>query len=191
MSQSTEATGTGKRRFTKVRAILAGGLVLGVGAAITLAAWNDSEVATGTFAAGNFGIEGSTNGTEFSEHEDEANAATLEFEVGADSLSPDDSVYEGFAVRLISTSDYAADVTVTQDTSSALVGTTASYVYTDSTTCDATTFAAGADDGAAFSLTALNTPVFVCFQVSADDTLVQGATGSITWTFDAVSTTEL
>lgn len=29
----------------KVRAILAGGLVLGVGAAVVLAAWNDSEFA--------------------------------------------------------------------------------------------------------------------------------------------------
>ena len=43
-----------------IRAILAGGIVLGVGAAVTLAAWNASEFATGTFQAGTFTIEGAT-----------------------------------------------------------------------------------------------------------------------------------
>ena len=41
-----------------IRAILAGGLVLGVGAAVTLAAWNDSEFVTGTFTAGTFNLRG-------------------------------------------------------------------------------------------------------------------------------------
>ena len=46
----------------KILAVLAGGLVLGVGVAVTLAAWNDSEFATGTFTAGSFNLEGSTTG---------------------------------------------------------------------------------------------------------------------------------
>lgn len=44
----------------KVLAVLAGGVVLGVGVGVTLAAWNDSEFATGTFTAGSFNLEGST-----------------------------------------------------------------------------------------------------------------------------------
>jgi len=46
-AQSRRA-GTG---FRRLRAVLAGGLVLGVGAALTLAAWNDAEFATGSFQA--------------------------------------------------------------------------------------------------------------------------------------------
>lgn len=192
MSQSTDAVYTKRRRFTKIRAILAGGLVLGVGAAITLAVWSDSEFATGTFAAGNFGIEGSTDGTTFSEHPDKVSAATLDFQVDADSLSPDDSVYAGFAVQLTADSDYAADVTISEDTTDALAGTTASYVYTTTATCDSTEFAAGTDaNKATFSLAAIGTPVFVCFQVTADGTLAQGDSGSITWTFAAQSTDTL
>ena len=44
---------TAKRRSRSrmIRAILAGGLVLGVGTAVTLAAWNDSEFVTETFTA--------------------------------------------------------------------------------------------------------------------------------------------
>ncbi|MEJ7649283.1 MAG: SipW-dependent-type signal peptide-containing protein [Nakamurella sp.] len=43
-------------RRRKFRAVLAAGLVLGVGGAVTLAAWNDSEYATGTFTAGTFNM---------------------------------------------------------------------------------------------------------------------------------------
>ncbi|MCW4458675.1 SipW-dependent-type signal peptide-containing protein [Microbacterium sp. MPKO10] len=192
MSQSTDATGTTRRRFTKIRAILAGGLVLGVGAAITLAVWNDSEFATGQFAAGNFGIEGSADGNTFSDHADEANAASLNFQVDADALSPDDSVYAGFAVQLVAGSDYAANVTISQDDSAAPAGTTTSYVYTTTATCNATAFASGTDtDVSMFALSAPTTPTYVCFQVTADDSLEQGATGNITWTFAAESTTTL
>lgn len=192
MSQSTEPAGTTRRRFTKIRAILAGGLVLGVGAAITLAVWNDSEVATGDFAAGNFGIVGSTDGgVNFDEHPSEPSAATLNFDVSADTLAPGDTVYASFAVQLTDTSDYGADVTVTQDIANALTGTSASYAYTTNATCDEAAFGAGDDTGSPFSLTALDTPVYVCFQVTAGPTLVQGDTGSITWTFAAQSTDAL
>ncbi|XSS44541.1 SipW-dependent-type signal peptide-containing protein [Propionibacteriaceae bacterium Y1685] len=38
----------------KFRAALAGGLVLGIGAVVTLAAWTDDENAAGQFSAGTF-----------------------------------------------------------------------------------------------------------------------------------------
>ncbi|UWF76726.1 MULTISPECIES: SipW-dependent-type signal peptide-containing protein [Microbacterium] len=42
-------------RFRRIQALLAGGLVLGVGAAATLAAWNDTEHGSATFTAGRLG----------------------------------------------------------------------------------------------------------------------------------------
>ena len=50
------------RRFRQFRALLAGGLVLGLGGTYTLAAWNDSEQASAEFVAGAFEIEASMDG---------------------------------------------------------------------------------------------------------------------------------
>ncbi|SFH86076.1 hypothetical protein E3O11_09355 [Cryobacterium levicorallinum] len=49
-----------QKRNRRIRAVLAGGLVLGLGAAVTLAAWNDSEFARGSFAASGFNLVGSS-----------------------------------------------------------------------------------------------------------------------------------
>jgi predicted ribosomally synthesized peptide with SipW-like signal peptide len=46
-----------------VRALLAGGLVLGVGATATIAAWTDQELATSTVTAGSFSIVSRVGGT--------------------------------------------------------------------------------------------------------------------------------
>jgi predicted ribosomally synthesized peptide with SipW-like signal peptide len=45
--------------FLRARALLAGGLVLGLGAAVTSAAWNDSEFATATITTSSFNTESS------------------------------------------------------------------------------------------------------------------------------------
>ena len=181
-----------QRGWTKARAILAGGLVLGVGAAITLAAWTDQEWAKGVFGSGQFGIQGATDGSTFAEHPDQASAATLNFQIGADRLAPNDTVYAGYAVRLAPGTTNQADVTVTQDDSAKIAGTTASYRYTTSATCDATAYAAGTNEnGTSFELTALGTPVYLCFRVSADSTLPQGQSGTILWNFAATSTDAL
>ncbi|GEC74299.1 SipW-dependent-type signal peptide-containing protein [Microbacterium maritypicum] len=86
----------------KVLAVLAGGLVLGVGTAVTLAAWNDSEFANGTFTAGAFNLQGSTDGTAYADHDSAGSAATLAFTLPAGlvgNMSPTSSVYAGFWVR--------------------------------------------------------------------------------------------
>lgn len=189
MSESTVGPRAEKRQgWTKARAILAGGLVLGVGTAITLAAWSDNEWAKGLFQSGKFGIEGSTNGTTFASHPDAASAAQLDFTVAANRLSPNDTVYAGFAVRLTADSTNQAAVTMTQDTAAAIPGTTATHKIVSSATCDAAAFNASTDTATSFNLTALNAPVFVCFKVSADGTLQQGQSGSIVWDFAATST---
>jgi predicted ribosomally synthesized peptide with SipW-like signal peptide len=64
----------------KVTAVLAGGLVLGIGAASTLAAWTDQEQTQATFTAGIFRLMSSTNGSTFEDHT--SNVATLTFTGG-------------------------------------------------------------------------------------------------------------
>ncbi|MDR6986618.1 putative ribosomally synthesized peptide with SipW-like signal peptide [Paenarthrobacter nitroguajacolicus] len=119
------------RNAPKIRAILAGGLVLGVGAAITLAAWNDSEFAQGTFTAGAFNLEGSTDGTTFGENPVTA-PATLGFTAAPANLAPGDVVTAPFAVRLDDTTSNDATVTVSTEASTgALTGL--SYSLTQST----------------------------------------------------------
>ncbi|MEI3842970.1 MULTISPECIES: SipW-dependent-type signal peptide-containing protein [Microbacterium] len=50
-----------RTRSRRLRALLAGGLVLGVGASLTFAAWTDQEAATSTITAGTFAIEARTD----------------------------------------------------------------------------------------------------------------------------------
>jgi predicted ribosomally synthesized peptide with SipW-like signal peptide len=97
------------RRKDKVRALLAGGLVLGVGAAFTLAAWTDNE-----WVFGGAGPDDENPGTKtyameqntvapFAEgtwtDEPDANGGYLDFTVQAASLLPGDTVYAPFQLR--------------------------------------------------------------------------------------------
>ena len=52
----------------RVRAVLASGLVLGVGATVTLASWSDNEFATGNFTSSVFATESSVNGTPYADN---------------------------------------------------------------------------------------------------------------------------
>lgn len=90
----------GKRVSQKVRALLAAGVVLGLGGASTLAAWTDYENASATFTAGTFGIVGSIGGTTFSEHSAEE-PAQLAFAPEANGLAPGSVTYAAFSVRTI------------------------------------------------------------------------------------------
>lgn len=51
------------RRWRQIRALLAGGMVFGLGASATIAAWTDTENASGDFRAGTFMIEANADGT--------------------------------------------------------------------------------------------------------------------------------
>jgi predicted ribosomally synthesized peptide with SipW-like signal peptide len=83
----------------RLRAVLAGGLVLGIGSAVTLAAWNDSEHGTATFTAGTFGIVGAADGTTFAEHPAASSPALLTFQVTPTALAPGTTTYALFSVR--------------------------------------------------------------------------------------------
>lgn len=198
-----------RRRSRMIRAILAGGLVLGVGAAVTLAAWNDSEFATGTFTAGSFGMEGSTDGTAFSEHATAGAAATLSFTVaGANlALSPGDKVAAPFAVRLITGTTNNGNVVIQTPTSTGTVSNityevvrVANVAACTTTAVDSTgtslitagtaiTAVAGPntfqlDKGA--TITVPGAAQVLCFKFTAG-AIAQGQTGTVTWQLQATS----
>lgn len=86
-------------RSRRIRAVLAGGLVLGVGATMTLAAWNDSEYATATFTAGRFDIVGAADGATFSSHATTGTAAALTFVAAPTAMAPGTTTYALYSVK--------------------------------------------------------------------------------------------
>ncbi|MFK4760432.1 SipW-dependent-type signal peptide-containing protein [Microbacterium sp. ZW T5_45] len=194
----------------KALAVLAGGLVLGVGAAVTLAAWNDSEFATGTFQAGAFNLEGSTDGVDYAEHPD-APGAALAFTLPlAGNLSPTDTVYAPFWLRLDDATTTGAEVTVTREASSGANEANISYdIYAigAAAPCDASASAGtllvsgdaltDSDAGSTFALAAPVSPAAgvaqkVCVIATAGPetgpgALVEGGAASATWKFAAES----
>lgn len=168
----------------KIAAILAGGLVLGTGAAVTLASWNDSEVATGNFAAGTFVFQGSADGATFTDHSSVAGSASLAFSAGFDRLTPNDVVYAPYALRL--TGNTPATLTAQLPNITGTINGKLDFgtVQTPTFGCNAASFAAG------LPLTTTITPgqtVYVCIRVSASDTLVQGDAGQVNWQWNVVS----
>lgn len=199
----------------KVLAVLAGGLVLGVGVAGVLAAWNDSEFATGTFTAGAFDLEGSTDGTTFSDHnvDDGDTAAALAFTLPAGvvgNMSPSDTVYAGLWVRLAAGTTTGADLGADGTTADPAASSNtdhlsyAVYQLAPGATCDAasavgTPIATGATLDAQTGVTTVpltegatadtaGTAVQLCFAVTADAALEPGLVTDATWKFTATST---
>jgi predicted ribosomally synthesized peptide with SipW-like signal peptide len=197
-----------RRRSRMIRAILAGGLVLGVGAAVTMAAWNDSEFVTGTFTAGTFNMQGSTtDGTTFTDHP-VGTPGTLTFTVAPLLLSPGDTVYAPFALRLAANTTNNANVVInaTPATTGTVTNLTYELVRTTAFTCGS-----GTTDSTGTSLITAGTAVttvagpntfvlnkgapvtsagatqFLCFKVTAGAGLTQGQTGTVTWQFTASS----
>lgn len=213
---STSSLPAERRGRRKIRAILAAGVVLGVGAAVTLAAWNDSETVTGTFTAGSFNLQGSTTGatTGFADHNvaDGDTAASLAFALPANlsqNIAPAQTVYSPFWVRLAAGTTTGADLAVA---AAAGTGTNAAnlsyavYSISASATCDAATVASLTPVASGATLnTAPGTgtvgltkgagapsvdgdAVQLCFAVTGQTGLVQGGASVATWTLTATST---
>lgn len=199
MNNTTE---TKRLRGRKVAAVLAGGLVLGVGTMATLASWNDSEFANATFTAGTFIFQGSTDGTAYADHAAIGSAASMSFTAPVGNLTPDDVVAAPFAVRLGAGTTNNATVTIAAPTTTntvtnlswELIDTGASFGCTAATTGTAIvsssaftggtgTFSLNQGPDAATAGTARN----LCFKVTAGAGLAQAQTGSATWEFRAVS----
>jgi predicted ribosomally synthesized peptide with SipW-like signal peptide len=191
-----------------VRAVLAGGVVLGIGAAITLAAWNDSEFATGTFSSGHFDVQGSTDGSTFSNHASSGAAAALSFSTGFGTMSPTDVVAAPFVLHLDKDTNYDATVSVHSAAGSGTAAANLTYqivqvaslaACTPSATGSATIVPAGTGlssvtGASTFELAASTNPgvdpgvdVVVCIQVTAGASLAQGTSAVGTWEFLAAS----
>lgn len=102
----------------KIRAILAGGLALGVGATVTLAAWNDSEYATTTVTASTFNIvgnmSGTTGGTAFTEHDTTATAGAVTYTPTVAGVSPGTVSFGTVQIQTTSATNVGGSVVVQQ-----------------------------------------------------------------------------
>lgn len=94
----------------KRKAILAGGVVLGLGAAVTLAAWSDDVFANGTFNTGSFELEGNLTTTDVDssavvtqyQKYDTSPGGTLQFKqvLTEVTLQPNEEVFAPISLRL-------------------------------------------------------------------------------------------
>lgn len=189
--------------FTRVRALLAGALVLGVGATLTLASWTDQEYAQGSFATSTFAIEGAADGT-FGDHS--ATPAPLLFTATAAAMSPGSITYSRFVVRTTAATTVAGTVQM----SGATVGgnglgdylTYGVRTIAAGGACESTTYASGvlviADGsvltGGSSTVQALpaagSASVTYCFAIKLPvDTpnSMQGKNATATWTFTGTS----
>lgn len=187
-------------RLLRIRALLAGGLVLGTGATSTLASWNDAEYANGTFTAARFGVEGSLDGTNYSKHTS-SNAAALSFSPAVTGLFPGNTSYAAFAVRATSGS-IAGHVQISAGTPTGALSDLRYGVRTVSGMgqCNAASYAGGGaviPDGSTLgtsaavsqTLAADRTPVYYCFAISLPVGASNGMQGqAIAQTWQLVAT---
>lgn len=133
--------------YLRLRALLAGALVLGVGSSVTLASWTDSDFAAGSFGASVFQTESNASkpydvqGT-WSPN-DISPGATLVFTASA--MSPGTVVYAPFAIRTKAAS-VAGEVVLgtpavtSSGTGNADLGAALRYRVIRSATCQASSF---------------------------------------------------
>lgn len=198
----TNTTETTRRRGRKVAAILAGGLVLGVGTMATLATWNDSEYANATFTAGTFIFRGSLDGTNYTDHATTGAAASLSFTSPVLNLTPNDTVAAPFALRLGAGTTNDADVSIAMPTTTGtvtnltwqLIDTGATFGCTAATTGTSVVASSALSAGSGTFTLPKGATVAVdgtaknlCFKVTAGAGLQQGQTATATWLFQAVS----
>ncbi|MGA9871794.1 MAG: SipW-dependent-type signal peptide-containing protein [Rhodococcus sp. (in: high G+C Gram-positive bacteria)] len=204
-------------RKRKARALLAGGLVLGIGAAVTLAAWTDNVYGWSDFGTGDdtWNIQGdfSPTGTDAWEEAAVTPGSPFTFPAARFDLTPGDTVYAPIRLRLQPGQALNAAVTLNGAVPSpaappAPQGDPAlqealQYTVTQggtSTACTAGTptgsvIATGSLDTSsapnAITLLADATPVPLCFAVTLPDgspTTLSGLnTGRVVWEFEGVS----
>ena len=204
MSGST-STDDRRGRRRKLAAILAGGLVVGVGTMATLASWNDTEYASGSFTAGKFNLQGSIDQAAFTEHASAGAAAVLGFSAPVSVLTPGDTVYSPYALRLDKTSSNAGTVVVSAGTSTGVVtnitytlfttaaagctaaSTPVTTIVTNGTTLGSVGTPVSFNVAKPVNITTDGVPTYLCFKVTAGAGLVQGQTGVASWVFTATS----
>lgn len=204
MAETADHQKSTRRR--KIQAILAGGTVLGIGAAVTLANWNDSVFAEGFFQSGAFNVEGSLDGDSYSEHDAAENAAQLAFDAGA--LNPGGTVSAPLWIRADAATTVAGvigsgGITVDADGGNTEALSYSIYALDADATCsdspDGTPVATGSTLDSSPDLTsdltlntgsgeAAGTAVQLCFVVdAAEEGFAQATETSAVWTVTATS----
>lgn len=203
--------GRRRTRLRRVRAVLAAGIVLGIGTAATLAAWTDTENATGTFGASVFGTESQSQGSPAYASNPASPGATLTF--NATAMSPGVSFYAWLNVRTTAASTVGGTVVLTGSTGTGALAPVLEYRavrlsgVAPGVACNATAFggspvfltgAAGAylpvaqtpAPAVSNSIGPAGAALGFCFEVrivaGAANTF-QGATGQVGWTFTSTS----
>ncbi|SNS68325.1 SipW-dependent-type signal peptide-containing protein [Rhodococcoides kyotonense] len=200
-------------RKRKIRALLAGGLVLGVGAAITLAAWTDNVFGNSDFATGDdtWNIQASFSGTATPTwvESDVSPGQTFGFPAPRLNLTPSDTVYAPIALRLEPGQTLGAAVTLNGATGGSPAGAalTSALRYSVTSGGTAAGCAAGTPGGTtvvaaastlttgsaadAITLAADGTPVQLCFAVTlpagTPNTISGLNTGQLIWQFVGTS----
>ena len=194
----------------KIQALVAGGLVLGVGATATLAAWSDEETTGGEFTTGQFALEANTLGNDWESTE------TMHFEDV--SLAPGQSVYAPVVLRLSPDTTVDGNITmsglgdtdglntalrfravtvdpvsdVTQmDCSADTFGSYDSYVFEENGEYISMSGAANASTTQRLPVGEAETVAY-CFEVQLDPegpNETQNLTANYSWTFHAQSVT--
>ncbi|MCU1634866.1 MAG: hypothetical protein JWQ68_105 [Cryobacterium sp.] len=206
MDLHTPASTTRARRFTQFRVILASALVFGVGATVTLASWNDKDVADATFTAGRFGIVGNatTAPESFIDHTVTTPAA-LAFSLAPTAMVPGTVTYALYSVKTIS-GGVAGNLTVSANPANAALTNLGHYLTYSvrtiaGTTCSSATFAAAGSvevipAGSKLDVGSV-TPVAIaadggqinyCFQVTLPTSTIDDAQGkavTAVWTITA------
>lgn len=170
-------------RARKRKAILAGGVVLGLGAAVTLAAWSDDVFADGTFNTGSFDLIGSPGNTAaldeaaYDQYETTAGAADLSFQIDALEMYPGETVAAPFSIAQPTGTDVDGRVWMYEATASGVLAPHLSYairVIGDPTECVADDPSTTLDDSAAVTaLPAWNEGVFTATSTTVSNTAGQ------------------
>jgi predicted ribosomally synthesized peptide with SipW-like signal peptide len=211
----TPSSRRGRLPFLRVRALLAGGLVLGLGATVTAASWNDSEYATATLTTSTFDTQSNVGGVGYLDNAGPL-GTSVTLPVGA--FSPGTTGYLPVLIRTKATS-IAGTVVLNgatfTGTDATLLSTAFVYrVVRTTSTCDSTAFTGspafvvgtstasaapaltvGQNGGvsnvlAAATLVAPGAATGFCFEVTLPTTAattLQGKTASATWQFLATS----
>lgn len=166
-------------RSLRIRALLASGLVLGVGTATTLAVWNDSEFGGATFTAGRFEIVGATDGVTFSAHPT-APGATLNFQIAPTAMVPGTKTYALFSVRSVSPSVVGSVLLTAGATNGTGLGGYLTYrVRTiTQTTCNLANFTAGT------AVTGLDTAKPLTASATASQALLANGGNQVNYCFE-------
>lgn len=203
--------GRRRLRLRRVRVVLAAGLVLGIGTGATLAAWTDTEVASGGFSASVFGTESQSAGSPTYASNTAAPGASLTFNASA--MSPGVSYYAYLNVRTTAASTVGGTITLTGASATGALAPALEYRAVrlagtaPGTPCSSTAFtgspvfiAGGAATYSAVTqvpgtptanpIGAAGAQLGFCFEVrvaTGAANSFQGTTGTVTWTMTGTS----